>query len=128
MCPPGERPSIDDIAKAYGISSNHLVKIVHNLVKLGFVDSFRGRGGGIQLSRPPAEINIGDVIRKTEPNFALVECFNSEANTCPIVGACGLQSVLGRAMQAFFASLDSVSLADITHKKKELVSALRLFG
>lgn len=120
------KSSIDEISKAYGISTNHLVKVVHNLGKLGFVDTMRGRGGGLRLSRSAKDILIGDVIRRTEPSFALVECFKGDVNTCPIIGPCGLKPILGKAVAAFLSVLDEVTLADVTVNRKRLADSLGL--
>jgi Rrf2 family nitric oxide-sensitive transcriptional repressor len=119
-----EKTSIDEIASAYGISKNHLVKVVHQLGKLGFIETTRGRGGGICLARPPGDIAIGDVIRKTESNLDIVECLNADTNTCPITSVCGLKPWLAQATQAFLKTLDGVSLADITRNRKRLNSVL----
>ena len=81
--------SIDEVSRAYGVSHHHLVKIVQLLVDRKLVASTRGRGGGLRLKRAPAEINVGALIRLTEPHFDLVECFNRTTNTCPIEPACG---------------------------------------
>lgn len=107
-----EKSSIREISQAYGISANHLVKVVHNLGKLGYIQTSRGRGGGISLGRLPSEISIGKVIRETEPGFDLVECYSSR-NTCPIASVCGLKFVFGEALQSFLKVLDSYTLADI---------------
>lgn len=124
--PPMEKSSIEEIASAYGISEHHLVKIVHKLGKLGFVEATRGRGGGIRLARPPQDINMGDVIRKTEPGFQLVECFNAATNTCLASAACGLKPWLGQAMKAFLDVLDKVTLAEVVAKQSKLAQALGL--
>jgi Rrf2 family nitric oxide-sensitive transcriptional repressor len=121
-----EQSSIEEIASAFHISQNHLVKIVHFLGKHGFLHNTRGRGGGIRLSRPPAEINIGDVIRRTEPSFNVVECFDPETNRCPISGICGLKPWLGKAMEAFLATLDDVTLADVVGNRQKLQAQLFL--
>lgn len=123
---PQRMSTITDIAQSYGISRNHLVKVVHNLATQGFIHSTRGRGGGITLARPAAEINIGDVVRHTEVNFDLVECFDRERNTCPIAVACILKSALYEAQQAFMSVLDRYSLADVLENKDWLRSALKL--
>ena len=123
---PRRMATITDIAQSYGISRNHLVKVVHNLATQGFIHSTRGRGGGITLARPAAEINIGDVVRHTEVNFDLVECFDRERNTCPIAVACILKSALYEAQQAFMSVLDRYSLADVLENKDWLRSALKL--
>ena len=115
----GERSSVKEIASAYGISQNHLVKVVHNLSKLGYLETFRGRGGGIALGKPAEKICIGTVVRKTE-NFLLVECFSPSQSTCCLTGHCGLQSVLRKATESFLAELDKVTLADFVSKKRGL--------
>lgn len=122
---PTKKASIDQIASAYGISTNHLVKVVHNLGKLGFIETSRGRGGGISLSLPPETLNIGDVIRKTEPTLALVECMTTE-NTCPIASHCGLRRALLEAREAFLKVLDNYSLKDICRSPKALRQLLQI--
>ncbi|PKE50820.1 RrF2 family transcriptional regulator [Macrococcoides caseolyticum] len=111
------RVQIDEIAKFYGISKNHLTKIVNNLATLGYIETTRGRGGGIRIKMAPEEINIGTLIRKTEEHFNLVECFDRETNTCPIAGICGLQGVLGEALNAYLSVLDKYTLQDILFRK-----------
>ncbi|MCB9568191.1 MAG: Rrf2 family transcriptional regulator [Myxococcales bacterium] len=113
--------STEEIASAYGISASHLVKIINNLGKVGFLEVRRGRSGGLRLARPPVEIRVGDVVRSTEPDFHMVECFDRETNTCPIVGACGLIAPLAEAKRAFLAVLDKYTLADAVgpgHREK----------
>lgn len=111
------RVQIDEIAKFYGISKNHLTKVVNNLATLGYIETTRGRGGGIRIKMAPEEINIGALIRKTEENFTLVECFDRETNTCPIAGICGLQGVLGEALNAYLSVLDKYTLQDVLFRK-----------
>lgn len=111
------RVQIDEIANFYGISKNHLTKVVNNLATLGYIETTRGRGGGIRIKMAPEEINIGALIRKTEEHFTLVECFDRETNTCPIAGICGLQGVLGEALVAYLSVLDGYTLNDILHNK-----------
>ena len=118
--------TITDIAQSYGISRNHLVKVVHNLATQGFIHSTRGRGGGITLARPAAEINIGDVVRHTEVNFDLVECFGRERNSCPIAAACFLKGALYEAQRAFMGVLDRYTLADVLENKDWLRSVLKV--
>lgn len=116
--------TITEISDAYGISRNHLVKVVHNLALQGFINTSRGKFGGMWLSRPADKINIGDVVRHTEPNFNIVECFDVENNTCPIAGLCSLQNVLGRANRQFLKELDKYSLADLTPNRGKLKAVL----
>ena len=105
--------TIEEVARRYGISRNHLTKVTQTLVQAGFVDGQRGRGGGLRLARAAAAINVGAVVRATEDGFTLVECFRPEANTCVLMPACGLAGPLGRALAAFMGVLDGCSLADI---------------
>ena len=121
----GEQVSIDRIATAFDISANHLVKVVHALGKQGFIETRRGRGGGLRLARDPAAIGLGEVVRSTE-SLALVECFDPATNTCPIDKGCGLKGALGAAMQAFLATLDSYTLADVTRNERTLRRRLQI--
>jgi Rrf2 family transcriptional regulator, nitric oxide-sensitive transcriptional repressor len=105
--------TIEEIAQRYNISRNHLMKITHTLVQAGFIETLRGRGGGLRLGRPAASINLGAVVRATEDSFALVECFDREHNTCLITSACGLRGPLEEALQAFLAVLDRYCLEDL---------------
>lgn len=121
---PTRTVTITEIADAYHISRNHLVKVVHNLSLQGFIQTARGRGGGLGLARPAAEIIIGDVVRHTEVNFNLVECFNRERSTCPITLACALKGALYEANHAFMAVLDKYTLADVLQNKDWLGARL----
>ena len=111
--------SISEIARAYGISQNHLMKVAHDLGKAGYVEGVRGRLGGIRLARPADQINVGEVVRRTEEGFELVEC-----GSCVIAPACGLTGVLDEALAAFMAVLDRYTLADLLKKRSKL---MRLF-
>ncbi len=104
---------LDDVAAAHGISRNHLAQVVHNLAKLGYLRTRRGRGGGIQLALPPGEIRIGKLVRETERHPVFVECFDPATNTCRIDGCCRLKGFLAEAMAAFHASLDRHTLHDL---------------
>ncbi len=104
--------TIADIAAAYGISENHLMKVVHQLSRLGYVETVRGKGGGMRLARPPGEINVGEVLRATEDGFDLVECMGERDSDCRIVRACSLKGALGEAVAAFLETLDRYTLAD----------------
>jgi Rrf2 family nitric oxide-sensitive transcriptional repressor len=116
----GELVQIQEVANAYGISKNHLMKVAFQLGKLGFLDTVRGRNGGLKLARPPEEISIGDVVRKSEEDFTLVECFDPESNTCVISGPCRLRGVLREALNAYLAVLDQHSLADLIKPRSAL--------
>ena len=105
--------TIQDIADLHSISKNHLMKVVHQLGLSGIVETVRGRNGGLRLARDPAEINIGTVVRETESDFFMAECFNKENNTCPLTPDCLLKAKLGQATGAFLAVLDTVTLASI---------------
>ncbi len=102
---------IAEIARAYDIKQNHLTKVVHHLGQIGLVETVRGRQGGLRLARPPERIGLGDVVRRTEESFALVECFTSRA--CLLTGACQLECVLHAALAAFLAVLDRYTLTDL---------------
>lgn len=110
---PARFVSTEEISASYGISNNHLVKVVNNLGRHGFLQVKRGRNGGIALGRPAEEIHIGEVLRKTEPDFHLAECFDAPTNSCPIAGACQLQKHLSVAHEAFMAVLDRVTVASL---------------
>lgn len=105
--------TIADIAAAYGISENHLMKVVHHLARLGCVETVRGKGGGMRLAKPPEEINVGEVLRATEDGFALVDCMEEGESDCRIARACALKGALGEAVAAFLRVLDGYTLADL---------------
>lgn len=114
------RASIPEISKAFGISHNHLVKVVHRLGKEGFIKTMRGKGGGIHLARASNDINIGDVIRVMEPNFHLVECFDRSGNTCKITPGCGLTHAMREASTAFLTTLAKYSLSDVVKNESSI--------
>jgi len=116
--------NISEIADCYAISRNHLVKVVHNLARGGFIKSYRGKGGGIELAREPARINIGEVVRYTEGPPRPVECFDAEKNRCIISGACGLAEVIDEACDSFFTTLDRYTLADLLKRRVRLAKIL----
>lgn len=105
-----ELANIKDIAERYNVSRNHLVKVVHKLVKLGFVNSTQGRGGGISIASEPEKISIGNVVRKMESNLEIIDC---EKANCPLLPVCLLKGVLNTAASDFLASLDKHTIADI---------------
>lgn len=109
-----EQPTtIGQIAQAHDISRSHLTKIVMTLAAQGLIETSRGRGGGMRLKRPASSISVGEVVRLTETDFQQVECFNRETNRCPMDGACGLKHAFGRALSAYLAVLDQVTLAEL---------------
>lgn len=120
-----ERSNIQEIANAYQISKNHLMKVTHELGKMGIIETVRGRNGGIRLAKRPEEINIGTIVRKTEEDFHLVECFDPENNQCVITPVCGLKHVLHKALEAYFSILDEYTLKDLVKNPFDLRS---LFG
>ncbi len=117
--------TIQEIADTYQISKNHLMKVTYDLGKNGFIETIRGRGGGIRLAVAPEEVNIGQVVRKTEEDFHIVECFDPESNLCKISPECRLKYALNEALQAYFKVLDSYTLADVLVSKNAL---FELFG
>ncbi|MDE1920825.1 MAG: Rrf2 family transcriptional regulator [Candidatus Omnitrophica bacterium] len=116
-----EKSSIGEIAQAYGISRNHVVKIVHNLAKLGYIQSIQGKNGGIKLGRIPKDINLGRVVEQVEPDFNLVECFAEKKNNCRISPVCRLKGLLKLAQKEFLNTLKSHNLADIIENKSSLL-------
>ena len=108
---PGRACTVREIADWYGISRDHLVKVAHKLTRLGFVTGTQGRGGGLRLARPAGEITAAEIVRATEPDFNLVECFDASRNSCRISRACRLKHALGGAKRAFLESLAGHSLA-----------------
>lgn len=116
--------TIQGAADAYGISKNHLMKVAHDLGQLGFLETVRGRNGGLRLARPAERIVLGEVVRKLEEDFTLVECFAPGANECVITRACRLKGVLGEALKAYFAVLDKYTLADLTGRNPALAKML----
>jgi|ERR1051326_595599 Rrf2 family nitric oxide-sensitive transcriptional repressor len=121
---PERLTTIAAIANDYGISENHLMKVVHQLGRAGFVETVRGNNGGLKLGRPPAEINVGQVVRRMEPDMNLVPCFEA-ANACVLTPACELRDVLGDARDAFLAVLDDCTLADLARPRRRLAALFR---
>ena len=123
---PDELSTIKDISDAYGISKNHLMKVAHELGKMGYVETIRGRGGGIRLAKRPEEIGIGEVVRQTEEDFYLVDCFDPQSVGCIISPVCTLKGALNKALHAYISILDEYKLSDFLHSKDEI--ATLLFG
>lgn len=120
----GEIATVGQIAEAYGISANHLMKVVHHLARGGYIETARGKGGGMRLGLAPEDINLGEVMRGTEDNRKLVECFDRENTDCRIESACALRGMLGQALEAFFRSLDAYTLADLLVPRPRLQKIL----
>ncbi len=117
---------VKDIAEAYNISKAHLVKCVHQLGQWGYLDNYRGRNGGFRLAKSPSEITVGEVLRRTEDGFDLVECFVPETSTCPLTGLCELSMTFRRALIAFLEVVDEVTVEDLVAGRKDLMAALSL--
>ncbi|WLR60642.1 Rrf2 family transcriptional regulator [Guptibacillus hwajinpoensis] len=117
----GKLASIQEIANAYKISKNHLMKVAHELGKNGYIETIRGRNGGLRLAHLPEDINVGKVVRSTEEDFNLVECFDKENNSCVISPACRLKHVLHDALSAYFEVLDGYQLSDLIINDEMLV-------
>jgi Rrf2 family nitric oxide-sensitive transcriptional repressor len=112
----GRVSTIQDIAELHHISKNHLTKVVHHLGQIGLVETIRGRSGGLVLAWAPEDINIGDVVRQTETDFHMAECFDPASNSCVYSSACVLETTLSAATAAFLTVLDGVTLADMVGK------------
>lgn len=106
--------TIPEVAEAYAISANHLMKVVHRLGQAGYIQTVRGRSGGMRLAKVPVSIGLGDLVRFTEPDMDIVPCFDAEDRSCPLRDACRLRRALDRARQAFLGVLDEYTLADLT--------------
>jgi Rrf2 family transcriptional regulator, nitric oxide-sensitive transcriptional repressor len=119
--------TIEETSKVYGISRTHLMKIANMLTRAGYIKSVRGRGGGLMLARRPEKIRVSDVVRTTEPDFALADCFISESK-CPIAARCRVRKVLNEALAAFLRTLDSYTVADLLLKQKDFDVASAAVG
>jgi Rrf2 family nitric oxide-sensitive transcriptional repressor len=115
---------VDDVVKIHNLSKPHVMKIVHQLGRAGYLDTVRGRGGGFRLARSPDQIIVGDVVRLTEGPLDVVECFNPDKNTCPLIGICILSRKVQEATAAFMAVLDDLTIADISANKGQLMSRI----
>jgi Rrf2 family nitric oxide-sensitive transcriptional repressor len=108
--------TISEISDFYGISRNHLVKVTHNLATQGFIQTLRGKAGGMRLALPPDQIKIGAVVAATEPHMNIQECFDPATSGCPLTGNCRLEDVLYQARDAFMGVLNGKTLADLLPK------------
>ena len=116
--------TIPEIAAAYDISENHLMKVVHQLARSGVIESVRGKGGGVRLAREPEAIRLGQVVRASEGSAPIVECLSGDAGACRIAPACRLATLLVRAFDALFATLDEYTLADLVRAPRGLKALL----
>jgi len=116
--------TIQEVAEAYGISRNHLMKVAFQLGRHGFLETVRGRGGGLRLARKADKIGLGEILRTTEEDFTLVECFDPATNRCAIAKSCRLRGALSRALGAYLAVLDEYTLADLTRRHPALERVL----
>jgi Rrf2 family nitric oxide-sensitive transcriptional repressor len=116
--------TIEEIAAGYGISKAHLTKVVQALAQHGYVETVRGRNGGIRLARPARLLRIGRIVADAEKSMALVECFDPDTNTCPITQACRLQGVLREALDAFLSALDRYTIADLVDRRSASLGRL----
>jgi Rrf2 family nitric oxide-sensitive transcriptional repressor len=120
------RITVDEVAQTYGISRHHLVKIVHDLGRSGYLATQRGIGGGFTLARPPGEIRLGDIVRLGEDTETVIECMDKNHRPCRIAPACRLKGVLDEAAAAFFEVLDGYSLADLVQRPAKLRAVLEI--
>ncbi len=122
----GEAVTVQEAAERYAISKNHLMKVAHQLGLAGWITTTRGRGGGLHLALEPEWISIGAVVRRTEQDLILVECFDRASSHCRIQPACVLSGALREALEAFLAVLDGYSLADLVQPRQDLAKLLSL--
>ncbi|HXC60749.1 MAG TPA: Rrf2 family transcriptional regulator [Steroidobacteraceae bacterium] len=121
---PGERSTVSAVSGAYGISRHHLVKVVGRLAALGYVETLRGKGGGVRLARRPAQISIGQVVRDMEAELGVVECLEDDGGHCVVAPACRLKSMLRDATGKFLAELDGYTLAEVVTARAPLARLL----
>jgi Rrf2 family nitric oxide-sensitive transcriptional repressor len=119
-----ELVTISEVSQGYGIARNHLTKIAHELGRAGYLETIRGRNGGMRLAKPATEIGLGEIMRLGEGASPLVECFDPATNRCIITPACHLKHLLADACESFYANLDQHTLAEIVTRPKELLSLL----
>jgi Rrf2 family nitric oxide-sensitive transcriptional repressor len=121
---PERLPTIAEIADSYGVSKNHLMKVVYELGLAGYVETLRGKNGGLRLARAPEDIVLGEVVRRAEPDMALVPCFDPVKALCVITPVCTLRRALHEAQSAFLKVLDSYTLADLVENRSALSGLL----
>lgn len=118
--------TISEIAKSYSISKNHLMKVVHQLGVAGYVETVRGRGGGLRLAKPMELIGLGEVVRRTEPDMAIVSCFKPVDEPCAIRPCCVLKNAFEKARDAFVTVLDDYTLKDLVEPRGRLIRLLEI--
>lgn len=121
---PDRLATIEEISKAYGISKTHLMKVAHELGRAGYLETVRGRGGGLRLAQDLDAIRVGDVVRHTEGKMDLVECFDEASSTCRIESVCSLRGALEAALEAFLSTLDGYTLADLVARRRKPLTEL----
>ena len=121
---PGRRATIAEIGASFDINVNHLTKVAHHLGRCGWLETARGKGGGLMLAKPAEQISIGKVVRDTEGAVEPAECFSPDHSHCAILTTCRLQYVLAESVKAFYGVLDQYTLADITRNRSELANLL----
>ena len=124
-----ELVTVQQIADDHGIAKNHLTKVVHQLGQLGYIETIRGRNGGLRLGREPSDIVVGDVVRQTENDFYMAACFDEQSAGCIYASMCGLKGALARATQAYLAVLDDMTLAQAVQqeeRKKSKTSMIQI--
>ncbi len=112
--------TVREISNCYGISKNHLMKIVQELAHLGVIETVRGQGGGIRLAKLPSEIKVSEIVRATEPDFRIAECFGEGGGQCPLVGACVLSTAFNEALASFLDVLEGYTLADLIKPRRAM--------
>jgi len=117
--------TIDEMAECYRISRHHVAKAVYHMALMRIIRTERGKGGGMRLAVKPDEINIGKLVRRTEPHMNLLECFDVEINTCPLIASCRLKKVLKQAKVAFLEVLDQYTLADMLGDHRRMDALLK---
>ena len=119
-----DRVTVDEVAEAYGISRHHLVKVVHDLGRTGYLETHRGIGGGFVLAVPPGKIRLGDIVRLGEESETVIDCTDRQMHPCQLNPACRLKRVFDDAAAAFFAVLDGCTLADLVKQPSRMRAAL----
>ena len=123
---PGRIVRKHEIAEACNASENHLAQVVNTLGQLGFVETLRGRAGGMHLARPTDDIHVGEVFRAFETGVPFAECFDAEHNTCPLASCCRLRQALAAALEAFYGALDGLTLTELVKGNTQLTHLLAL--